>query len=228
MVSVTLTAADIPGADLSELLVLFWHRYREKCLEQARDCDFSCLPSIQNTLNHLGLVPGSPGKGARILAWVVATTRYRYVQHTALFSFILRCSRSYFNQFSHFAYGLYRQVPCQTPQSHELCNPYGFSHAQVSNRPLPILPFTAILNVAIKEQPDVTSRQSNSFALVCNWLIHTCILPTCIHTPPHTHTPTHLPMHIHTCSHQTGTSFLFRGKQRRRSVTSTWHLLQEY
>ena len=63
------------------------------------------------------------------------------------------------------------------PQSHELCNPYGFSHAQVSNRPLPILPFTAILNLAIKEQPDVTSRQSNSFALVCNWLI-TCTCAT--------------------------------------------------
>ena len=28
--------------------------------------------------------------GARILAWVVATTRYRYVQHTALFSFVLQ------------------------------------------------------------------------------------------------------------------------------------------
>ena len=52
-----------------------------------------------------------------------------------------------------------------------LCNRYGFSHAQVSNRPLPILPFTAMLNVTMKEQPDVTSRQSNSFALVCNWLI---------------------------------------------------------
>ena len=65
MVSVTLTAADIPGADLSELLVLFWHRYREKCLEQARDCDLSCLPSIQNTLNHLGLVPGSLGNRGR-------------------------------------------------------------------------------------------------------------------------------------------------------------------
>ena len=72
MVSVTLTATDIPGADLSELLVLFWHRYREKCLEQARDCDLSCLPSIQNTLNHLGLVPGSLGnRGKKALgSWL--------------------------------------------------------------------------------------------------------------------------------------------------------------
>ena len=71
MVSVTLTAADIPGADLSELLVLFWHRYREKCLEQARDCDLSCLPSIQNTLNHLGLVPGSLGNRWKALgSWL--------------------------------------------------------------------------------------------------------------------------------------------------------------
>ena len=29
MVSVTLTAAGIPGVDLNELLLLFWHRYQE-------------------------------------------------------------------------------------------------------------------------------------------------------------------------------------------------------
>ena len=145
MVSVTLTAADIPGADLSELLVLFWHRYREKCLEQARDCDLSCLPSIQNTLNHLGLVPGSLGNRWKkeLGSWLGLLP-----QHVTGMSSILRCSRSYFNRFSLFAHRLYRQVPYgQTPQSHELCNPYGFSHAQVSNRPLPILPFTAILKV---------------------------------------------------------------------------------
>jgi len=33
------------------------------------------------------------------------------------------------------------------------------------------LPLTAILYVAAKEQPDVTSRQLNSLALVCNWSI---------------------------------------------------------
>ena len=88
MVSVTLTAADIPGADLSELLVLFWHRYRDKCLEQARDCDLSCLPSIQNTLNHLGLAPGNRWKKA-LGSWL-GLSRYRYVQHTTLFSFVLQ------------------------------------------------------------------------------------------------------------------------------------------
>ena len=136
------------------------------------DCDLSCLPSIQNTLNHLGLVPGSLGN-----RWKKALGSWLGLlpQHVTGMSSILRCSRSYFNRFSLFAHRLYRQVPCQTPQSHELFNPYGFSHAQVSNRPLPILPFTAILNVPIKEQPDVTSRQSNSFALVCNWLIN-CII----------------------------------------------------
>ena len=140
----------------------------------ARDCDLSCLPSIQNMLNHFGLVPGSLGN-----RWKKALGSWLGLlpQHVTGMSSILRCSRSYFNRFSLFAHRLYRQVPCQTPQSHELCNPYGFSHAQVSNRPLPILPFTAILNVAIKEQPDVTSRQSNSFALVCNWLIVTSIFP---------------------------------------------------
>ena len=95
MVSVMLTAADIPGADLSELLVLFWHRYREKCLEQARDCDLSCLLSIQNTLNHLGLVPGSLGNRWKkaLGSWLGLLPQhvsYRYVQHTALFSFVLQ------------------------------------------------------------------------------------------------------------------------------------------
>ena len=142
MVSVMLTAADIPGADLSELLVLFWHRYREKCLEQARDSDLSCLPSIQNTLNHLSLVPGSLGN-----RWKKALGSWLGLlpQHVTGMSSILRCSRSYFNRFSHFAHCLYHQVSCPSPQSHELCNRYGFSHAQVSNRPLPILPFTALL-----------------------------------------------------------------------------------
>ena len=168
MVSVTLTAADIPGADLSELLVLFWHRYREKCLEQARDCDLSCLPSIQNTLNYLGLVPGWLGNQWKkaLISWLGLLP-----QHVTGMSSILRCSRSYFNRFSLFAHHLYRQVSCPSPQSHELCNRYGFSHSRFQTAPLPILPFTTILNMATKEQPDVTSRQSNSFALVCNWLI---------------------------------------------------------
>ena len=160
----TLTATDIPGADLSELLVLFWHRYREKCLEQARDCDLSCLPSIQNTLNHLGLVPGSLGNRwkAALGSWLGLLP-----QHVTGMSSILRCSRSYFNRFSFFAPCLYRQVSCPSPQSHELCNRYGFSHAQVSNHPLA----NFAIHYNTKEQPDVMSRQSNSFALVCNWLI---------------------------------------------------------
>ena len=139
-----------------------------KCLEQARDCNLSCLTSIPNTLNHLSLLPGSLGN-----RWKKAFGSWLGLlpQHVTGMSSILRCSCLYFNRFSLFAHRLYREVPCQIPQSHELCNRYGFSHTQVSNRPLPILPFTAILNVAIKEQPDVTSRQSNSFALVCNWLI---------------------------------------------------------
>ena len=133
MVSVTPTATDIPGADLSKLLVLlFWHRYREKCLEQARDCDLSCLPSIQNTLNHLGLVPGSLGN-----RWKKALGSWlgKLPQHITGMSSILRCSRSYFNRFSLFAHRLYHQVSCPSPQSHELCNRYGFSDTQVSNRP---------------------------------------------------------------------------------------------
>ena len=91
MVSVTLTAADIPGADLSELLVLFWHRYLPGTSSRLRPQ----LPAIhpkhaEPSRSRTWIAWKSVEEGARILAWVVATTRYRYVQHTALFSFVLQ------------------------------------------------------------------------------------------------------------------------------------------
>ena len=64
-----------------------------KCLEQARDCDLRCLASIQHaerSRSPTWIAWKSVEGSTRILAWVVATTRYRYVQHTALFSFVLQ------------------------------------------------------------------------------------------------------------------------------------------
>ena len=97
MVSVTLTAADIPGADLSELLVLFWHRYHNRELEVPGTSSRQRpqLPAIhpkhaEPSRSRTWIAWKSVEEGARILAWVVATTRYRYVQHTALFSFVLQ------------------------------------------------------------------------------------------------------------------------------------------
>ena len=144
MVSVTLTAADIPGAHLNELLVLFWHCYQEKCLEQARDCDLSCLPSIQNMLNHLSLIPGSLGNRWKkaLRSWlgtVLQATKnwvWDWVQgYVTGMSSILHCSRRTSTDSHSLQHRLYRQVSCPSPQSHELCNRYGFCHAQFSNRP---------------------------------------------------------------------------------------------
>ena len=89
MVSVTFTATDIPGADLSEPFsfgIAIWN-----VLEQTCDCDLSWLSSIPNSLSHLALLPGSvEGGSTQILAWVAATTHYRFAQHTVSFSFIIQ------------------------------------------------------------------------------------------------------------------------------------------
>ena len=49
------------------------------------------------------------------------------------------------------------QVYCLSPRSLKLCDRYSFNHARISNAHLLISPLTAILNVAVIEQPDVTS-----------------------------------------------------------------------
>jgi len=53
-----------------------------------------------------------------------------------------------------------------------MCDGYTLATRTLQTAHLPILPLTAILYVAAKEQPDVTSPQLNSLALVCNWSIH--------------------------------------------------------
>jgi len=96
VVSVTLTATNIQGADLSEPLVLLALPSR-RCLEQTRDSNPQLAlihpkhakPSL-SYLNHLKIdAPGFPAR-------VVATTCY-------VCSGVLYHSRSYLNQFSLFA-----------------------------------------------------------------------------------------------------------------------------
>ena len=168
MVSVTLTAADMPGADLSELLVLFWHRYRESAWNKLCDCDLSCLASIQNTLNRLGLLPGSLGnRWKKVLgSWLGLLPQHLQVC-PAYCVVLVRTSTD-----SHSLHTVFTARSLVSHHSHMNCV---IGMVSVTRRfqtaPLPILPFTAILNVATKEQPDVMSRESNSFTLVCNWLI---------------------------------------------------------
>jgi len=56
IVSVTLTATDIQGADLSEPLVLFWHRHPEGAWKTLLTETLSRLPFIPNMLSHLALL----------------------------------------------------------------------------------------------------------------------------------------------------------------------------
>ena len=60
-VSVTLTAMDIQGADLSEPLVFFWHCHREGAWNKLVTVTLSWLSFISDTLSHLALLSRSLG-----------------------------------------------------------------------------------------------------------------------------------------------------------------------
>ena len=141
----------------------------------ARDCDLSCLPSIQNTLNHLGLVPGSLGNRWKKALGSGLGCCHNTLQVCPAYCVVLvRTSTD-----SHSLHTVFTTRSLVHHHSHMNCV---IGMVLVTRRfqtaPLPILPFTAILNVATKEQPDVTSRQSNSFTLVCNWLIAARLRPS--------------------------------------------------
>ena len=56
IVSVTLTATDIQGADLSKPLVFFWHRHREGAWNKLATETLSWLSFISDMLSHLTLL----------------------------------------------------------------------------------------------------------------------------------------------------------------------------
>jgi len=61
IVSVTLTATDIQGADLSEPLVFFWHHHWEGAWNKLATATLSWLSFISDTLSHLALLSRSLG-----------------------------------------------------------------------------------------------------------------------------------------------------------------------
>jgi len=96
----TLTAADIQGADLSEPLVLFGIPVQKVPGKHSQQRPLAALihpkhatPSCSPVSITWKLVEG----GTRILAWVVVTTHY-------ICPGVLRRSQSYLNRFSLFAY----------------------------------------------------------------------------------------------------------------------------
>ena len=136
MVSVTLTAADIPGADLNELLVLFWHRYRESAWNKlATATSAASHPSKTrwtisvSYLDHLeigGRRRSDPGLGCC----------HNMLQVCPAYGIVLvRASTD-----SHSLHTVFTARSLVKHHSHMNCvrNRYGFSHTQVSNCPLPI------------------------------------------------------------------------------------------
>jgi len=119
------------------------------------------------------LIAGKPvEEGAWISAPVVATHATGMSRHSQSDKFncviLLRTSTDRHSSHTFFN----AQVSCLSPWSLRLCHQYSFSYAHISTAHLPILPLTAILKVAAKEQPDMTSRQLNFLAL----LIYSIIL----------------------------------------------------
>ena len=76
-------------------------------------------------------------------------------QKTASFSFILQTNF----QSAHTVFIV--RVSCLSPWSLTLCDEYGLATRMLQTAHLPILTLTAILYVAAKEQPDVTSCKLN-------------------------------------------------------------------
>lgn len=122
------------------------------------------------------LIAGKPVEGgAWISAPVVATHATGMSRHSRSDKFncvvLLRTSTDRHSSHTFFN----AQVSCLSPWSLRLCHQYSFSYAHISTAHLPILPLTAILKVAAKEQPDMTSRQLNSLANSCVQLVYSII-----------------------------------------------------
>ena len=154
IVSVTLTATDIQGADLSEPLVLFWHRHREGAWNKLATATLSWLSFISDTLSHLTLLSRSlehrwkeaPGFWLGLLSQLIM-----YVQAYWLFSIVpqsilnlripLLTSRSAAYHRGHLNWVIGIVVAMCAFQSAHLL----------------ILPFTTTLLHAAQEQPYVMS-----------------------------------------------------------------------
>ena len=93
VVSVMLTAVDIQGVDLSEPLVLFWHRHQEGTWNKLVTASLISLKHSKPSRSPISIARKSVEGGAWILAWVVVTTSY-------ICPGVLHCSRMYLNRTS--------------------------------------------------------------------------------------------------------------------------------
>ena len=79
VVSVTLIAVDIQGGDLSEPLVLLWHRHWVKQTPNSYP-QLALIHHKHTKSSHSAILIAwkSVEGGVRIVAWAVVTTRYVY------------------------------------------------------------------------------------------------------------------------------------------------------
>ena len=145
---------DIQGTDLSEPLVLFWHRHREGAWNKLATATLSWLSFIPNMLSHLSLLSQLLGNRWKEAPGFWLGLLSQLVMYVQAYCIILDCT-STDSHSSHTVVNV--QVSCLSPCSLKLCNRYSCSHARISNHPL--ADFTIHYNTlrTAKEQPDVTS-----------------------------------------------------------------------
>ena len=141
-VSVTLTAADLQGVDLSEPLVLFWHSHWEGAWNKLTTATLSWLSFIPNMLSHLTVLSWLLGNRWKEVARFWLGLLSQLITYVQGYYVILDCT-STDSHSSHTVVNV--QVSCLSLWSLKLGNRYSCSHAHISNRPLPFVTILCIL-----------------------------------------------------------------------------------
>ena len=164
----TLTAADIQGADLSEPLVLFGIAIQKVLGQHSRQrpsagshSSQTCYAISLSYLDHLEI----GGRRRPDTSSDCCHISLRMSRRTASFSIVPQLILSLRITVVNV------QVPCLSLWSLKLGNPYSCSHARVSKRPPADLAIYYNTLHAAKEQPDVTSYIPCIISLACNWSI---------------------------------------------------------
>ena len=150
VVSVTLTATDIQGADLSKPLVLFQHRHWEGAWNKLATATLSWLSFISDTLNHLTLLSRSLRNRWKEASGIWLGLLSQLVTYVQVYRVVL-------NRTSTDSHSLHTvvnvQVCCLSLWSFKLGN----RHTRVSKHPPANFAIHYNTLRVAKEQPDVMS-----------------------------------------------------------------------
>ena len=162
IVSVTLTATDIKGADLSESLAHFWQGHREGAWNKLATATLSWLSFIPNTLSHLVLLSRSLGNRWKETPGFWLGLLSQLVTYVQAYCVVLdRTSRipSFTSRSAAYHRGHLNRSSC--------------SHARAfQSAHLPVLPFTTIPFKCCKRATGCDVIHPCILSLACNRSIH--------------------------------------------------------